>query len=461
MIDEREVDVVVIGAGLAGLAAAIRLDEAGAKVAIVEARGRVGGRTLNEPLGEGKIVEIGGQFAAPSDFRLLALAEELGVKRFKTYAQGAGVFVADGKSTRFAGEEPSLGEVADEQVGTTWRSLDQLSRRLEVEAPWSAPQAAGWDRTTMSQWLDETVSDPQARRYIDMVVESFWAVPAHQLSLLHVLFVIAAAGGVASLTGTAGGAHELRFEGGSQAISLRAAERLGSKVILGQPVERISWGQDSVVAESAGVRISAKKAIIACAPPLAGRLKYEPPLPHARDQLTQRTHMGAEFKCQVVYKRPFWREAGLSGFGVSLDRPVVYSYDSTPPEGFPGVLLTFIGGDDAVAFGKLTAADRRQRVIDGFVNFFGAEAAKPVRYIETSWMDEPFSRGCFFANFPPGTWTSFGKTLRQSIGSLHWASCENATAWFGHMEGAVRSGETAAKETLAALGDTSRSAPNG
>lgn len=453
MPEERkvDVDVVVIGAGLAGLAAALRLTEAGATVAVIEARERVGGRTLNTSIGNGHMVEIGGQFAAPTDLRLLNLADELGVKRFKTHSEGASIFVRNKKSVRFDGEEPPLGEAAAAEARAIWDTLDELSKQIDVETPWTAPLANVWDRTTVSQWLDGKVVDPQAREYIDMVVESFWAIPAYQLSLLHVLFVIAAAGGYASLTGTSGGAHELRFEGGSQAVSLGAAARLGDRLILGQPVERITWYSDHVVAKSAGALITAKRAIIACAPPLAGRLKYDPPLPHARDQLTQRTHMGAEFKCQVVYDRPFWREAGLSGFGVSLDRPVVYSYDSTPPEGSPGVLLTFIGGDDAVAFGQLNASERRQRVIDGFVKFFGAGAATPLHYVETSWMEEPFSGGCFFANFPPGTWTSFGEALRQPVGALHWASCENATSWFGHMEGAVQSGEAVAREVLAAL----------
>lgn len=452
-MDKHQTDVVVVGAGLAGLSAAIRLREAGIEVKVIEACNRVGGRTLNEPIGNGKIVEIGGEFAALSNLRLIALAEELGVNIFRTHSDGAGVFVADKERKRFEGDEPPLGDAADAEVKEVWHKLDELARQIDVEAPWAAPLAELWDRTTMSQWLDATVSDARARRYVDMVLESFWAVPCYQLSLLHVLFVIAAAGGLASLTGTAGGAHEMRFEGGSQAVSLRAAERLGDEVVLSQPVQRIVWKTDHVVVESAAVSITARRAIVACAPPLAGRLNYDPPLPHARDQLTQRAHMGTEFKCQVVYDRPFWREAGLSGFGVSLDRPVVYSYDNSPPDGTPGVLLTFIGGDDAAAFGKLSAPERRRTVIAGFVSLFGEQAAEPVRYIETSWLDEPFARGCFFANFPPGTWTSFGAALRKPVGPLHWASSENATRWFGHMEGAVRSGETAAREVLDAFAD--------
>ena len=69
------------------------------------------------------------------------------------------------------------------------------------------------------------------------------------------------------------------------------------------------------------------------------------------------------------------------------------------------------------------------------------------------WSDEEWTRGCYGAHFPPGTWTQFGPALREPCGRLHWAGTETATVWAGYMDGAVRSGERVAAEVAAALRD--------
>ena len=92
----RTVDVAIVGAGLAGLAAARAVVAAGHSVVVLEARDRVGGRTLNRSIGGGHISEIGGQFAGPTQDRILALADAVGVKTFKTYDTGSSVLIEGG-----------------------------------------------------------------------------------------------------------------------------------------------------------------------------------------------------------------------------------------------------------------------------------------------------------------------------------------------------------------------------
>jgi monoamine oxidase len=91
-------------------------------------------------------------------------------------------------------------------------------------------------------------------------------------------------------------------------------------------------------------------------------------------------------------------------------------------------------------------------VVDSLVGFFGEAAGRPRELLERSWADEEYSGGCFAGYFPPGGWTSYGRALREPVGRLHWAGTETATVWSSHMDGAVRSGERAAAEVLAALG---------
>ena len=104
----RETDVAVVGAGLAGLVAARDLKAAGASVTVVEARDRVGGRLLNEELGDGKVVEVGGQWIGPTQDRMAALAAEMGVETFPTHAEGENVFEWRGRLRRYKGTIPRL-----------------------------------------------------------------------------------------------------------------------------------------------------------------------------------------------------------------------------------------------------------------------------------------------------------------------------------------------------------------
>jgi len=199
-----------------------------------------------------------------------------------------------------------------------------------------------------------------------------------------------------------------------------------------------------------GTTVSARRAIAAISPTLCGRIAYDPPLPGQRDQLTQRMPQGAVVKCMAVYDEPFWRAAGLSGQATSERGPVKLTFDNSPPDGRPGVLLGFLEGRQARRLGAVGADERRRAVVECFARYFGPRAAEPERYIERSWAEEEWSRGCYGGYFGPGGWTEYGSALREPVGRVHWAGTETAIEWMGYMDGAVRSGERAARDVLAA-----------
>ncbi|HEV2894819.1 MAG TPA: FAD-dependent oxidoreductase, partial [Actinomycetota bacterium] len=99
-------DVVVVGAGLAGLAAASRLVDAGAEVVVLEARERVGGRTLTLPAADGTPIDHGGQWIGPTQNRIAALAERVGVTTYASYEHGLNTEFRDGRAHRFDGQLP-------------------------------------------------------------------------------------------------------------------------------------------------------------------------------------------------------------------------------------------------------------------------------------------------------------------------------------------------------------------
>jgi monoamine oxidase len=203
--------------------------------------------------------------------------------------------------------------------------------------------------------------------------------------------------------------------------------------------------------QSDKLAVDAKLVIIAIAPTLAGRIVYEPILPFERDQLTQRYGQGTLTKVAAVYKRPFWREAGLTGTAIATGGPISATFDDSPPDGRIGIVFGFVGGDNARAYNATAPAARRAQVLSQYATFFGKQALTPTAFLETSWSAEEWTRGCPVGIPATGALLAYGSRLREPVGRIHWAGTETSTYWNGYMDGAVRSGQRAAAETLAAL----------
>jgi monoamine oxidase len=447
----RRVEVIVVGAGLAGLVAATDLAARGHSVAVLEARDRVGGRTLNHPVGHGEVVEVGGQWVGPGQDRILARAKTVGVETFKTYARGAQVLDYAGHRSRFTGvipplPDPDAGDFAD-LLGT----IVAMQSRIARDAPWRSPDAAALDGQTLETFRRAHASTRGARFVFDLAVKAVFAAEPRDLSLLHGLFYLASGSGILYLTSTAGGAQDARFHGGSQLVSIRLAERLGRRVVLGAPVRRVLHGRTGVTAITDAGSWHGRRIVVATSPLLAGDIDYEPLLPALRDGLVQRVPQGSVIKYEAVYPRPFWRAHELSGYSNSDRPPVAFTFDNSPPSGRPGVLLGFVAGADARRLGSLPARSRRHAVVEAFTRLFGREAARPRALIEHNWSAERWTRGCYAGYFPPGVWSDFGPALREPIGPIHWSGTETAETFNGYMDGAVRSGERVAREVAAAL----------
>jgi monoamine oxidase len=448
----RDADLVVIGAGLAGLSAAQTAAAAGASVVVVEARDRVGGRVLNEDIGGGNVVEVGAQWIGPTQDRLAALAARLGVETFPTYGEGENVIEYGGRLRRYRGTIPRINPVVLLDVERAQRRLNRMARRVPLDAPWEAPHAADLDGQTAATWMRRNLVTRAGRMLLELGIEAVWAAQPEDMSLLHVLFYIHSAGSLEMLFDTEGGAQQDRFVGGSQRIPILMAQELGREnVLLGSPVRMIRRGEHGVTVEADGATVRARRAVVAVAPTLAGRIAYDPPLPGFRDQLTQRMPLGTVAKCMAIYDEPFWRSENLSGQGTSDAGPVKLTFDNTPPGGTPGVLLGFLEGRQARELGRLHASERRAAVLDCFARLFGPRAGRPDAYVERLWAEEEWSRGCYGCHMPTGAWTAYGPALREPIGPLHWAGAEYATVWNGYMDGAVRSGEAAASAVLERL----------
>lgn len=448
---EIETDVAIVGAGFAGLQAARELTKRGLRVEVLEARDRVGGRVQTTTLDDGTWLDVGGQWFGPGQNRCYRLAAELGKRTYTMYLEGKNLLRYRGRLLRYRGTVPIVPDpVAIPLIGWALFRLDTMARSVSLEAPWASPGAAELDAETVESWLRRNVPHEGARALVRIGLETVYACDLADLSLLHALFYIRSAGNLDKLLSAEGGAQQDRVDGGMQPLAEALAAELGEHLHLEQPVHGIEQRGEGVSVLAVGTTLRAKRVVVAIPPTLAGRIHYDPILPAARDQLTQRAPMGSCVKCIAVYDTPFWRARGLSGQVVSTEGPVHVSFDASPPSGRPGVLMGFLEGRAARELTDAGPEERKRQVLACFERDFGPEARGFRHYVDRAWSEEAWSRGCYAAMLPPGVWTSFGHALRAPIGRIHWAGTETATEWNGYIEGALQSGERVAVEVARA-----------
>lgn len=436
-------DVAIVGAGLAGLTAARDLQTAGlSSFVVLEARKRVGGRTLNHDVGGGHISEVGGQWIGPGQTAVADLARELDVDTFPTYYEG--------KTTILGGK----GRVAMDLQGTFGtdkaiaEKLSELSKQVPSGEPWKAPNAKELDKMSVGDWLVKQNIKPEDRISWDGSIALSGGVMPAKMGLLHFLSMINSANkDYEQLDSIKHSAQETRFVGGSQILSIKMAQKLGSQLKLACPVRKISnWDKGDVITlHTDQGEIRARKAILAIHPALCNRIEFDPPLPEKRQALQRAwpAHSPAR-KTAMVYKKPFWREKGLNGHIFQANGPVIWAWDNSPPQGEIGVINAF------VVNGKLPSdSGAAKRILaDIYAQALGPEALTPVSFHEHDWLrSDPWSLTCVSA-IPPGFWTTHGEGWRQPCGNLIWSGTETADIWAGYMDGAVRSGHQAALRVL-------------
>ncbi|MCC7265976.1 MAG: flavin monoamine oxidase family protein [Caulobacteraceae bacterium] len=438
-------DVIVVGAGFAGLTAARDLRGAGHSVVVLEADDRVGGRTKPGRI-SGEVVDLGGQWVGPSQTRLLALAGAYGVATYPQFATGVSIADLAGRRADFEGEVPALEPAAMTEFAEVMGQIEALAAKIPGTRPWTFEAAGELDSQTIETWIVANAKTPAVRSAMRVLTRALLSAEPSQVSMLALATYAATAGGFGPLISTRGGAQDSMFEGGAWSLAARMAADLGPAVVLNAPVQSIRQDDAGVTVATPAGEWRARYVVVTAPPTLAGRIQYDPPMPAARDGLTQRMPMGCVIKVHVAYDKPFWRDRGLTGLVLSDRTEFGPWFDHSPRQGPGGGLVGFFDGGPAQRWADRSPADRRAQVLSDIALYFGDEALKPVDYIEEVWTRAATHRGGYVSAPGPGVITAFGAALYEPVGRIHWAGTETADVWVGYIDGAVRSGERVAEE---------------
>jgi monoamine oxidase len=441
--------VVVIGAGLAGLTAAYDLHRAGWRVAVLEARERVGGRvfTVRQGFLDGQHAEAGGEFIDAGHHRLLSLAEHFGLALEQVgfgwdalndwYAYDGWVGTATDHSL--------WGYDLKAAINDVWCALGELGRRVPDPAqPHCAPEAARLDQQTAADWLDGLDLPRYARLAFEGRIRAEYTVEPGRFSLLD----LARNAACYYLNGH-GDQKSYRIVGGNDRLPQALANALPpSAVRLNAPVNRIRVLGDRVTVMyrqgDSTKSLTADYAVLAAPLTAARHIEFDPPLPAAHHAMLHGLHYGSVTKVLVQYRRRFWNDVNWYGH-VMTDLPIGCSWQATDQQaGERGILTAYTGGALAEAFCTLSEADRIAAAIESFDQLCPGSGKLVEHAWTAAWPNEPYTQGAYLA-YAPGDVTAHWPTLFEPAGRLYFAG-EHAAVFQGYMEGAVESGQRVAHQ---------------
>jgi monoamine oxidase len=434
-------DVVVLGAGLAGLSAARDLAAGGADVIVLEARNRAGGRVEQTHLADGRIVQLGGEVVGSFQTAYTGLVAELGltltdafpsIPGEETWVLADGTSVGDGYPWMSDADRASL-EAVD-------AAFAKLAATVDPDDPWSHPDADRLDRLSVGDWLREQGATPNVIRARDISMLALSAESVERTSLLSDLRKEAVAGAPGFYDYVAW--ERYRVAEGSASVALRMAEGLGHRIRYATPVTRVRVSTTGCTVHTAtGERFDADAVVSALPVGPLRNVAVEGVSPERMESLDRQRHALAA-KAVFAYDHSFWEAQGQNGTAY---------YERAVTGGVwvqrDGILSTLIPPERLAAFLTTSPARIQEELTQEMVDAFGERARTPDAVFLRRWGVDPWTLG-YITSWRPGD--------VMGVGPLHGTHeppfyvCGSDQWVAGYMEGAVRTGRGAAEAALAA-----------
>jgi monoamine oxidase len=432
-------DVIVLGAGLAGLAAARDLAGAGVDVLVLEARDRVGGRVEQAHTPDGRVVQLGGEVVGAAHTAYLGLVAELGLTLIPSYVAEPGEMVRATPESVHAGDPPAWFGPGDEALHERITAeFTALARTVDPDDPWTHPEAAKLDGLSVGDWLRASGATPAVVRLWEIGQLSLASGSYERTSMLAALRKNAAVPSDAhySLDDWEG----LRVAEGSAGVAIRMADELGHRVRLGAPVAAVSIAPTGCRVRLVTGETFTARSVVSALP--VGPLRDIPitGVSAARLDSLHRQRNARAAKAVAVYDRPFWRDLGRNG--LSESEAVL---GSTWPQG-TGILSALVPPERFAVLTGIPPHLRQDEVLAEIARMYGAEAHHPRAFYLRLWGTDRYTQG-YVTQWTPGD--------VMAVGPLHGTHeppfyvCGSDQWVAGYMEGAVRTGRGAAAAVLA------------
>ncbi|EXJ53486.1 uncharacterized protein A1O5_13262 [Cladophialophora psammophila CBS 110553] len=459
-------DVVVVGAGLSGLQAAVDLQRAGVKCIVFETLDRIGGRTYSvqaSDLNNG-MVDLGAAWINDTtQDKIWALAQKYGMGTVQQRAEGWDL--AEGEdgtiSKQEYGSRAFAPEVWEKHVEPYLQDLDDKSKGINLELPAASARAQEFDAISVADYVREHHNHHAVLNLSASLLRSMLGVEPAECSFFFYLTYIATNYGIWNMiSDRKGGGQYLRVRGGTQQFSHHLASELQNGTIkLCHPVKRISQLGDGQVRVEAGLRtvVLCKRVIVSVPTPVYSTIQFCPPLPTPKALLGQSTILGTYSKFVLVFKEPWWYEGSTpwSGCLSSAKGPIVFTRDTSFPEDNLWVITTFCVGGPGRTWSFLPEAARRRTVLDQFRKILSTgfkDIPDPIAMHEMEWGKV---ESCPGAPCPVTSThvlaASAGRSMTAPFQNVHFVGTETASRSKGFMDGALRSGSRGAEEVIRSL----------
>jgi monoamine oxidase len=430
-------DVIVIGAGLAGLAAAQRLRAAGRSVLVLEARDRIGGRVFTTRLDGGASVDLGAQFVSPRQKRVWRLIEAHALAVHRPSVEGHALFRKAARTRRVAHDHLPLTFLQQLDAAQAMLRLTRRAQRI------NARDHDSLDAMPATRFLRSLTFSATTARALQGFIGDDLCLPLESISTFELLDQARSMDDGAGI----GDADSFVVSDGAGQLADILAKDLAGAIRTGARVDAIAPDAESVVVRASGAETKASRAIIALPPQCIGAIDIVLNAPRIKTMAAFLP--GAVIKTIAVYRERWWRASGWSGVVASPDGPFSSVIDASGPHSREGMLIAFSTGARAETLSRLDTCGRAQTFAHWIAETHGARPPEPVAFFSTDWSSEPFSRGGYASRRSPGVWRA-EPDLFAPLGRLHFAGTETGRDWRSYMEGALESGERAAAEIIAA-----------